>query len=321
MAQHGAAAPSRSGGIDAARLVLAFMVVIAHGVPFMAISPEAHFLFNNALARLIVPFFLLITGFFFDRQISRGIGKLAWRILWVYVGWTVIYLPFIVFYQEVTAYRLALTLFFGYFHLWFLPALLGGVLLLYAVRNLSDGVLMALAAGVFCVGGTMQYSLNLWFDFSTVSNPYDLMALTRNFLFFGFPYLALGVLIARGRLLADTSPARRAIMLLVGVVIMLAEAAMGYRIIPEEGLYDLTFSAFFLTPVLFVIVRDLPLKLSGDGPRKLSMVIYFSHMLYLLPLRFYTDLGPVALTAATFAATFAFAPLWIRVGDRLKILP
>lgn len=312
---------ARYGGIDAARLFLACLVVLAHCAAFLALSPAAHFLFNNGLARVIVPFFLLTTGYFFDRQVERGLGRLLRRVLRVYLGWTLVFLPFILLYQEVTLYRLGLTLAFGYFHLWYLPALIGGLVLLHAARRLPDGVLMALATGLFCIGGAIQYAENLWLDFSALRNHYDLLVLTRNFLFYGFPYLALGVLIARGRLLAGTTPERRRILLLGALTLLLAETTLEYMTFDPEGFYDLTFSAFVLAPVLFVFVRDLPLHLPGFDPRQLSMVIYLSHPLYLLPLRFYTGLGPVGLTVVTLAATLSLAPAWMWIGRRLRILP
>ena len=147
----GPAGSIRNGGIDAARLVLAVMVVMAHCASLQAISPAAHFYFNNGFARVIVPFFLLTTGYFFDRQMARGIGPWVWRVMRVYLGWTLVFLPFVLFYQEISLYRLAMTLVFGFFHLWYLPALVGGMILLYAARNLSDGILMTLAAVLFCI--------------------------------------------------------------------------------------------------------------------------------------------------------------------------
>jgi surface polysaccharide O-acyltransferase-like enzyme len=316
-----AAGAARNGGIDAARLALALLVVMAHCASFMAVSPAAHFYFNNGFARVIVPFFLLTTGYFFDRQIARGIGPWVWRVMRVYLGWTLVFLPFLLFYQEVTPYRLGLTLFFGFFHLWYLPALIGGMVLLHAARNLPDGVLMGLAAGLFCIGGTVQYAENLFLDLSQWPNPYDLLVLTRNFLFYGFPFLALGLLIARGRLLAGISPMRRLGLLLLATAMLVVETTLEYRSLDPEGFYDLTFSAFVLTPVLFVTVRDLPVVLPGFDPRRMSMVIYLSHPLYLLPLRELTGWGPVTLTLATFALTLTLAPAWMWLGQRLKILP
>ncbi len=58
----------------------------------------------------------------------------------------------------------------------------------------------------------------------------------------------------------------------------------------------------------------------GD-PRKLSMVAYLSHPLYLLPLRLWTKLGPLGLNIAMLALTFALAPVWLRSGQSLRIVP
>lgn len=314
-------AGSRHGGIDAARLLFACLVVLAHCATFLAISPAVHFYVNNGFGRVIVPFFLLTTGYFFDRQLARGLDRWLLRVGRVYVGWTAVFLPFILFYQEVTPFRLALTFGFGFFHLWYLPALIGGMVLLHVARRLPDAVLLALAVGLFVIGAAVQYAENALLDFDTMHNHYDLLVLTRNFLFYGFPYLALGALIGRGAILSRPSPRGRAGLVIVALALMLAETTLQYLSFSPEGFYDLSLSAFLLTPVLFVFVRDLPVATLWADPRKLSMVVYLSHPLYLLPLRLWTNLGPLGLTIATLALTFAFAPLWMRVGQRLRILP
>lgn len=311
----------RYGGIDLARLVLALLVVFAHCATFQAVSPAAHFLFNNGLARIIVPFFLLTTGYFFDRQMAKGLGPWLWRVGRIYVIWTLIFLPYILLLQEVTPLRLLLTALFGYFHLWYLPALIGGMVLLYLARTLPDWVLMTLAAGLFVVGGAIQYAENALLDFATLSNHYDLLVITRNFLFYGFPYLALGVLIRRGRLLADLRPKMRVRMVVGAGLLLWAETWFEYMAFNPEGFFDLTFAAFPLTPILFVLVRDLRIDALPVDPRQMSMVIYLTHMLYLIPLRLFTGLEPLGLTAATLVLTLGLAPLWLKIARRIPILP
>ena len=216
---------------------------------------------------------------------------------------------------------MALTFGFGFFHLWYLPALIGGMVLLHAARRLPDAVLLSIAVGLFVIGAAVQYAENALLDFATIRNHYDLLVVTRNFLFYGFPYLALGALIGRGALLSRTSAGGRAGLVIVALALMTAETTLQYLSFSPEGFYDLTLSAFILTPVLLVFVRDLPVSTLWADPRKLSMVIYLSHPLYLLPLRLWTSLGPLGLTLATLALTFALAPVWMQVGQRLRILP
>lgn len=316
-----AATGARYGGIDLARLVLALCVVLAHCATFQAVGDWAHFFFNNGLARIIVPFFLLTTGYFFERQMQAGLAPWLWRVGRIYLAWTLIYLPFLLFYQAVTPYRIALTLFFGFFHLWYLPALLGGMALLYVMRNLRDGVLFWSAFALFLVGSALQYAENLWLDLNAFDSPYDLLVVTRNFLFYGFPYLALGLLIRRREPIVGQPALVRLAALAAGFLFLGAECLLEFRLFDPNGFFDLTVSAFVLTPVLFIAVRDLPLVLPGFDPRKLSMVVYLSHPLYLLPLRELTGAGPLALTVMTLAVTLLLAPAWLWMARRLPILP
>ncbi len=312
---------TRYGGIDLARLLLAVFVVLAHCAAFQAISPEAHFFANNGFARIIVPFFLMTTGYFYDSQMKRGLGPWLWRVGRVYLAWTLIFLPFILFYQERTVFRLVMTLGFGFFHLWYLAALLGGMVVLYWARDLRNQTLLILAAGLFLIGGAIQYAENEWLDFGAFRNHYDLLVLTRNFLFYGFPYLALGLLIRRTAFLQSLSAPARVLLMLGALFLLVAETWAEMISFPPDGFYDLTVSAFVLTPVLFVLVRDMPLEIPGFDPRRLSMIIYLSHPLYLIPLREFVTPDPVPLSLMTMTLTLAAVPIWLWLARRVPILP
>ena len=52
------------GGLDLFRLAAALLVVAIHTSPLTSINGEADFFFTRVLARIAVPFFLMVTGHF-----------------------------------------------------------------------------------------------------------------------------------------------------------------------------------------------------------------------------------------------------------------
>ena len=61
----------RSGGLDWFRLPAALLVVANHTSPLLAFSPEADHVLTQILARVAVPFFLTVSGYFLLPKAER----------------------------------------------------------------------------------------------------------------------------------------------------------------------------------------------------------------------------------------------------------
>ncbi|WP_374434886.1 acyltransferase [Inhella sp.] len=93
----------RIQSIDALRAIAAFAVIVIHTTPFRTQFASNGYsldlaLFLNQLARFAVPFFFVISGYFwatkFDRQelVCSPTVEMLKRILWVFFAWSFIYL-------------------------------------------------------------------------------------------------------------------------------------------------------------------------------------------------------------------------------------
>lgn len=60
-----------SGGLDWFRLPAALLVVANHTSPLLAFSPEADHVLTQILARVAVPFFLTVSGYFLLPKAER----------------------------------------------------------------------------------------------------------------------------------------------------------------------------------------------------------------------------------------------------------
>ncbi len=54
----------RNGGLDIFRLIAAFLVVAIHTSPLSSLNETADFILTRIIARIAVPFFLMVTGYF-----------------------------------------------------------------------------------------------------------------------------------------------------------------------------------------------------------------------------------------------------------------
>lgn len=71
----------------------AFLAVCNHTAPLAGLAPEADFWLTRVLARIAVPFFLMVSGYFLSRDGWRGTGRFLKRTLTLYAAAVLLYLP------------------------------------------------------------------------------------------------------------------------------------------------------------------------------------------------------------------------------------
>lgn len=128
----------RYAGIDRFRMAAAFMIVAIHTAPFAVFGEKADVIVTYCLFRVGVPFFLMVTGFFVlsacgeggDDKLRRYLGKTAG----IYLAATILYLPLNLYagkLPENMGAFLRVLLFDGtFYHLWYLPAVILGCMVI-----------------------------------------------------------------------------------------------------------------------------------------------------------------------------------------------
>ena len=66
------------GALDVFRIAAAVLVIAIHTSPFESVSPDGDFFLTRILARIAVPFFFMVTGYFVD---FSDFGKLRKQLL------------------------------------------------------------------------------------------------------------------------------------------------------------------------------------------------------------------------------------------------
>ena len=72
--------------LDRFRLLAAFLAVCNHTAPLAGLAPEADFWLTRVLARIAVPFFLMVSGYFLSQDGWRGTGRFLKRTLTLYAA-------------------------------------------------------------------------------------------------------------------------------------------------------------------------------------------------------------------------------------------
>lgn len=197
------------GGLDVFKLISAFLVVAIHTSPLLSVNAGADFFATRVLARLAVPFFFMVTGQFVLSDYMSGRTKNVssiWnylkKILLLYGIAILLYIPLGIYaghYREITirsAFRMLI--FDGtFYHLWYFPALILGILLLLLLRRFcSLQICTMIAAALYLIGLFGDSYWGLISNIPAISDVYEfgfhIFTYTRNGLFFAPLFLLMG---------------------------------------------------------------------------------------------------------------------------------
>lgn len=194
-------------GIDIFRVVSAILVITIHTSPLAAWSATADLLLTRDLARIAVPFFFMVTGFFVLPGTTHSLLRFLKRTALLYLFAIVLYLPINIYmrsFHQITLSALCQMLFVDgtMYHLWYLPAAMGGALIsrgLYRAFGLRTALVVATLFYAIGLGGDSYYGLIA--QLPKAAAAYELVFqfcdYTRNGLFFAPIFMLLGLALAK----------------------------------------------------------------------------------------------------------------------------
>lgn len=304
------------GGLDIFRMAAAFLVIAIHTAPLDSFSRNADFLFTGILARVAVPFFFMVTGhfiasrFFNRNETIPGHEPVGSRLTirpktlllptlkklgLLYMAATILYLPVAVYagyYDHMTATGFFRMVFFDgtFYHLWYFPASMIGLALLYAMsRFMSLTAATIVSVFLYAIGlsGDSYFGIasRLPLTAHFLDGAFHLFSYTRNGLFFAPLFLLMGTWCGgriRGSASKDSASKNRPVSpLLLSVILVFSLAAM-----TAEGFF-LHLGGFqrhdsmyvMLIPVMISLYRLLLTVPAAQKPRlrPMSTLIYVIH--------------------------------------------
>lgn len=266
----------RSISLDLLKILLSALVICIHLYPLFDKDSVAGWYIVNGFVRIAVPIFLLINGYFLSSKIedAKAVRQYLSHLLIVYLVWSAFYAQYYI--QWETPSNIIINLLAGYHHLWYLPALMIGIVMLYATRKLKlkDSQIASIALGLYILG----YILGL---------QHTSILMTRNGVFYGFMFIVIGYLIKKYEFYQKLKTWHLLSLSVICCVLLLAETTIYYKI---EVAMDIFLTTLVASPVLFMLALKYPCNVRAntftDYLGYLPTGIYYIHLFYVY--KYYT---------------------------------
>lgn len=291
-------------GIDLMKFIMAIFIVMMHSDFMLDISYNINYAFKWGITSIAVPFFFIASGFLLYRKIDicdidlKKIKKYIKHICMLYIAWTIIYLPIIV-YDLLKSDKgiLSATLGFiinsimavSYLHLWFLQALIVSVILvtLFLYLKFSVKKIFFIALLLYCVGllGQGYYWIFDYFfpEGSSIYNIFKMLekifVTPRDGFCFGFLFFFMGVYISTSDKVVKQD--KLIFYTAVSSILFIMEVMLGsfYGFNKSSDVY------IMLIPLAYFVFVFEKFKITNSKLliylRKQSVYIYFIHPWFL----------------------------------------
>lgn len=251
--------------LDYFRIILSLLVITVHTQFLFSSDSLTGWLISNGIGRVAAPCFFLISGYYLHFRLddNKAIKRYLLHIFIVYIVWSFIYLP--TYYNTIEAHSLITFAIMGYYHLWYLPALLLGILMLLALKKfIKNNNLLLLSGIILYITGYILENCGL---------PYRVFC---NGIFFGFPFIVLGYYI-QNKGYVNVKSLHLYIILFISLITLLLESYQGYK---TNIYHNLFLSLYILCPLLIICIQKrAKYNIEKYDISKLAAGIYFVHIL------------------------------------------
>ncbi|MBO1003880.1 acyltransferase family protein [Pseudogracilibacillus auburnensis] len=286
-------------GIDVARVIAAFLVVCVHTDPLMTYSANGNYFLVSVIARLAVPFFFVVSGFFFGKKLSvdTALGSDLYvlfpvlkKLLTIYMVWLLIYLPLQILLWVRSGdpwhYWLSFlqkSIFEGsYYTLWYLTGLMFALAFSYILFKLfKPQTVLFITLILFIIGTLFQSYYDLWQTNEWLSLYHRIFLTTRNGLFFGAFFVSLGIFISKHPF--TLSQRQNIGLFFLSLALLTMEAYRVHHLVFTKG----SGMWFMLVPTIYFLFKLLQQWELRDQKyfaylRPFSLLVYVSHGLFLI---------------------------------------
>ncbi|WP_430600809.1 alanine racemase [Enterococcus sp. DIV0008] len=282
----------KNQGIEQFRVLLAMMVVAIHCLPLHRLWPDGDILITLTLFRIAVPFFFMISGYYVFSDLATQNSYPARQRVWhfikkqlqVYLIATLLFLP-LAWYSGMLGLNMPLGTFIQtllvngiLYHLWYFPAIITGSLLVMGLLvrfSFKQVFFMAIGLYVIGLGGDSWSGLAEHTPITPLySLIFQLLAGTRNGIFFAPLFLLLGVL-ARRFAKKPASPHRYSYLMISLICLLLESYLLHHFTTPKhDSMY--VFLPFVLL-CLFPIIQQWQAPIIWKQAGRLSLWLYLLH--------------------------------------------
>ena len=289
-------------GIDLFKIIASILVVLLHAIETTDfIAKEVQFVFT----RFAVPFFFMVSGFFFFKGLERAEDSKAyfWKyeknIIKLYVVWAlIINLPFSIIsylqsYSDDNPIKIVLVLFRRLFiagsgPYWYLLAILFAAPILYLLHIKKKTKLLGVLV-VVCLLLGIAYSCfrGVLYEFNVINYVFKAFDFVYswefNFIMYGIPFMGIGYFIAKKNL--SLSIQLSVIIFILSSFLRVLEYHLP-KMFPSEFWDNNTISLAFIFQAFafFMLSKEIVIPFSEHISltiRQLSSFIYFAHEIFM----------------------------------------
>jgi surface polysaccharide O-acyltransferase-like enzyme len=276
----------------------------------------AGWLIYNGIARIAVPCFFIINGYFIGEQISDGkfVKKYIVRLLVIYATWTIINcLSFT--YLHIN--RIILYITTGYFHLWYIVTLIVGVIILHILkwRIKNNWTLLIISIILILTGFYMQEYLFHFLSELTRKTTF------RNGIFMGLPFVFFGYFI-RNMEKKIHERVKTSYLLFIFSCSLVCLLIESYLSNITGTVKDIHLSLIIICPTLFLTILRYSRYSTNDGYiGKLAASVYFIHPLVcvLISPALNCSASNLILFPLIFFLSMVFSAGVIEINKRIKV--
>jgi len=263
----------RNVTLDYFKVILCILVITIHIGPLSVSNPFINWLIQHGISRIAVPCFFIINGYYFYNKVdnSKAVKKYLLHLLLIYIVWTTFYVLAEGLWHKSPMELLNIFI-FGYFHLWYVPSLLWGCLILYLLKKKvkNNTAILIFSVVLLLIASADSYR----------EDP----ALVMGRMMLGFPFVFFGYYIRSKNLMAKIKNSYLIPIIILSFVSLCIEACVFSRW--GTGIYhNIFYSLIVLCPVIIIFIfKHGKNKKSGSSNStylyylgSLPSAIYFIH--------------------------------------------
>lgn len=286
--------PQNYAIFDVGRIIAAILVIAIHCMPSYNPKNAYVFVLGNIIARLAVPYFFVVAGYFLafkDVNDTVVIKSYVKRLIKLYIIWSLIYLPANIYIWIENENTLLGVLdyikdfiFIGSFiQFWYFPAIIFSVIAVhFLLKKFKDTTIILISTIIYIIGLFGDTYYGVISATSPLKKVYDIylsfFETTRNGLFFGLLFVAIGVYIKKNNKKMSMKKST------LGLVFSLVGLFMEAYFISYLGV-ALDYNIYlFAVPTIFFLVLwlqdiTLPNRNIYLRIRKMSVLIFGVHII------------------------------------------
>lgn len=320
----------RNNTIDILRLILSIAVVSIHTMAFYSLGEGAWVATSLGVARIAVPFFFIVTGYFFYNKVNDSVksNKYIMKTFKFYITWVIIEVIFLIpmivniFSQDVVGGIIRVLMVGVTGSLWYISSMILALIVVKPLLKRNRFFLLSLISIIlFGIGlcGDSYYYLAQGSIIGSVSEWYTSIFGMANIGFtFSVPFVVLGAAINRFNLKDKIKGA--GLISILGIALLLFEAFMlYYNGIAKD--YNMYLSLIVVVPAIFIWALNSKLSISdrvGSICREYSIGIYCTHQA--LMMYCFMFINPLMqFTVLRFVITLVVASILTFVLTKIKI--